>query len=310
MANNNTASSGYYMFSDLKSARDITKYTLFRGTTDWTQLEQFDMYESGYNYLVCVSIPKFLQLMAEKDTGTGTMSNTDENGVKHEIATNGSVDSLVKNYKHIVERDFLGLDSGLDDLSVETQDISNGAQSINVITKVNAPSATNFSMTYRERSGSPITKLHEMYLRCVKDPATTFKTYNGLIGFEDGKFDPSQVGFHKECFSYLYMATDNTGLLLEKAIYFVCCQPQSAQWSIYGGQHGSPEFQSVTVEYSGLPLVGAQIDAQAKRILNWMNNKANENYVYRNSWNYNYEGISDSANGLMQASLTGDSIKK
>ena len=259
----------YYMFNDLKSARDITKYTLFRGTTDWTQLEQFDMYESGYNYLVCVSIPEFLVKMAELDTGTTELKNKNEDGEEKSTPMNSSVDSLVKNYKHIVERDFLGLNSGLDDLSVETQDISNGAQSINVITKVNAPSATTFSMEYRERSGSPITKLHEMYLRCVKDPATTFKTYNGLIKYGDATFDPSMVGFHKECFSYLYMSTDNTGLLLEKAIYFVCCQPQSAQWSIYGGQHGSPEFASVTVEYSGLPLVGAQIDAQAKKILNW-----------------------------------------
>ena len=42
----------YNMFTDLKDPRDVTKYTLFRGTTDFTQLQQFDLYESGYPYLV------------------------------------------------------------------------------------------------------------------------------------------------------------------------------------------------------------------------------------------------------------------
>lgn len=295
----------YYMFNDLKSARDITKYTLFRGTTDWTQLEQFDMYESGYNYLVMISMPKFIRDMAEQDP---------------------EVDKLAKAYKHIIERDFLGFDTGLDNITVETQEISNNVQSVNVITKVNAPSATTFSMTLRERSGTPITRMHELYLRCLKDPGTEFKTYNGLIQLpgittdKEGYYiDPKDAGFHKECFSFLYLATDNTGLLLERAVYYVCCQPQSANLEIYNGQHGTPEFQQVSCEFSGLPLMSDRINEQAKRILNWMNNKANENMVQRNSWNFDYEQVAgrridgnrmdDSAardHGLLQSSLIGN----
>ena len=59
----------YYMFKDLKTPADLQKYNLFRGTTDFTQLQQFELYESGYPYLVLVSTPKFLQVMAEKDEG-------------------------------------------------------------------------------------------------------------------------------------------------------------------------------------------------------------------------------------------------
>ena len=72
----------FNMFTDLKTPRDVSKYTLFRGTTDFTQLQQFDLYETGYPYLIVVSIPEFLKKMAEKDT---------------EIAT------LVNSYKHILE---------------------------------------------------------------------------------------------------------------------------------------------------------------------------------------------------------------
>ena len=276
----------YFMFNDLKSARDVTKYTLFRGTTDWTQLQQFDMYESGYPYLIMVSVPRFLQEMADRDT---------------------EVKTLLDSYKHIIEYEFLGFDSGIQNIEVETQEITNNIQTANVITKVNAPSATSFSMRYKEKAGAPIEKLHEMYLRCISDPGTTFKTYNGLIGFEDGQIDPRDAGFHKECFSFLYMHTDNTGLLLERAIYWVCCQPTSAPLEIFNGTRGEVQFQELTVEFNGIPLLGDKINAQAKKILDWMNSEANENMVHRNSWNYDYAGISNTAYGLSQSSLWGGS---
>ena len=274
----------YYMFNDLKSARDVTKYTLFRGTTDWTQLQQFDMYESGFPYLVMVSIPDFIKTMAEKDT---------------EVA------ALVNSYKHIIECEVLGFDSGIQNIEVETQEITNNIQTANLITKVNAPSATNFSMRYKEKAGAPIEKMHELYLRSISDPGTTFKTYNGLIGFGDDQIDPANAGFHKECFSFLYMHTDNTGLLLERAIYWVCCQPTTAPLEIFNGTKGEVQFQELTVEYNGIPLIGDRINAQAKKILDWMNNESNENHVVRNSWNYDYAGITDTADGLSQSSLYG-----
>ena len=67
MPDNTSYTGKYYMFKDLKTPADLQKYNLFRGTTDFTQLQQFELYESGYPYLVLVSTPKFLQVMAEKD---------------------------------------------------------------------------------------------------------------------------------------------------------------------------------------------------------------------------------------------------
>ena len=101
------------------------------------------------------------------------------------------------------------------------------------------------------------------------------------------------------------MHTDNTGLLLERAIYWVCCQPTSAQTEIFNGTKGDVTFQDITCEFNGIPLMGDAINAQAKKILDWMNNESNENMVVRNSWNYNYEGIGDSAYGLSQSALYG-----
>lgn len=273
----------YFMFSDLKSIRDVTSYTLYRGTTDFTQLQQFDHYESGYPYLVMVSVPKFIEAMAELDT---------------------DVDNLVKNYKHIIEREFLGFDSGINNIESETSEISNGIQSMNLITSVTAPSASTFSAAYREKAGGTITKMHELFLRSVRDPGTTFKTYNGLIEI-GGTIEPQDAGFHKETFAFLYMHTDNTGLLLERAVYWVGCQPTTAELQIYNGKKGEVQFSEISVEYNGFPIMGEAINAQAVKILNWMNSTANDNMVVRNSWNYSYEGISDAGNGLAQSSLTG-----
>ena len=275
----------YNMFTDLKSPRDVTKYTLFRGTTDFTQLQQFDLYESGYPYLILVSIPDFLRQMADRDT---------------EIAT------LVNSYAHIIECEFRGLDSGLENMTSDTQEINNGMQSINVITKVNAPSASTFSMRYYEKSGSTLTKMHQLYLRSVKEPGAGFKLYTGLIGFGTDQIQPQDAGFHKECFSFLYMHTDNTGMLLEQAAYLIGCMPTTAENSIYNGTKGDINFQEITCEFTGFPIFGSAINARAKKILDWMNSTANSKMVHRNSWDYDYAALKDSNTGLAQPRLTSD----
>lgn len=279
-----TDNTKFNMFSDLKTPVNLTGYTLFRGTTDFTKLRQFELYESGYPYLVMVSMPEFLKTMA---------------------ANNDAVRDLVKSYKAVIEGEFLGFDSGLTNIESDPSEISNGVQAVNLITKVNAPSATQISMTYREKAGAVITKMHELYLRSVRDPGTTFKTYNGLIvpgGLKD--YDPTQadgggkIGFASECFSFLYMHTDNTGLMLERAVYFTCCQPTTAQLDIFNGKKGEVTFQEISVEYQAFPLMGNKINAQANKILAAMNNTAKKIYVERNSWDYNYDAISNEGGDL------------
>ena len=272
----------YYLFNHLKTPRDVSTYNLFRGTTDWTQLQQFDLFKSGFPYLVHVTSPKFLEAMADTDD---------------------QVKALLNNYVHVVECEFLGFDSGLQNMDAETDSISNGQESVNVILKTNGTQAQNFSMSYREKAGGTITKTHELFLRCVSDPATTFKTYNGYIGFGQDQVHPDEIGFDWECFSWLYMHTDQTGLLLERSAYITCCQPTTGQIDIYNGKKGEVRFADISVEYTGFPIQGERINQRAKAILDWMNDEANAAHVVRNSWNYNYDGIEDAAYGLGKSSL-------
>lgn len=272
----------YNIFSNLKQARDITGYTLMRGTTDWTQLQQFDMYEKGYPYLVVVNIPEFISKMADADT---------------------DVKKLVDAYVHILEYEFKGFDSGLENITGETSEINNGKKTFNVITSTTSQGASTFSATYQEKSGSPLTKFNELYLRSVRDPESTFKHYGGLIGFGTGQINPQDAGFHKECFSFLYMHTDNTGLLVEKAAYIIGAMPMTSEQSIYNGNKGSVEFADISLEFSGYPVVGSAVNARAKAILDFMNSTSNKNMVVRNSYDFNYAAISDT-NRLAKSSLT------
>ena len=278
--------SKYNMFSDLRSPRDVTGYTLYRGTTDWTQLQEFDLYEKGYPYLVLVSTPDFLIKMADADT---------------EVAT------VVNSYRHIIEYEFTGFDSaGIDDITTDAMEISNNMQAINVIGKTTMTGGTTFSMTYKERAGGVLSKMHELYLRSVRDPASGFKTYNGLIGTEENAIiKPNEISFQKETWSFLYMHTDPTGLELEQSIYWIGCWPTSANITQFADvKRGDVEFSDVSVEYQGFPLRGSAINRKAKEILDWMNNSANKLMVHRNSWDYEYAALSDTTTGLAQSSLT------
>ena len=102
------------------------------------------------------------------------------------------------------------------------------------------------------------------------------------------------------------MHTDNTGLLLEEATYFVGCMPTTAELSdLYNSQKGDVQFHEIGVEFNGFPIRGAAVNKRAKAILDWMNSSANENMVQRNSWNYDYSALSDTTNGLSQSKLIG-----
>ena len=254
------------MFEYLKQPRDLTQYTLMRGTTDFGNLAQYNLYESGYSYLIIVSIPKFLSTLAE---------------------TNSNYKTLIDNYVHILEYEFRGLD-GLDNITSDTSELTNGISTLNMITKVNMQSASTFSMRYFEKSGSVISRVHELFLTGIKDPRTQYKHYHGLI--ESGTLES---GYEHEVFSFLYFNTDNTGTEIEKAYYIVSAQPTTAETNIYNSEKGSIEFKEITVEFNGFPITGTAVNSRAKKVLDWINNPSNPNRIIKNSDNFMYTGISN-----------------
>ena len=55
------------MFDYLKTSKDYTQFNLMMGTTDFGNMVQFNMYESGYAALFVIKIPKFLEKLADSE---------------------------------------------------------------------------------------------------------------------------------------------------------------------------------------------------------------------------------------------------
>ena len=260
------------MFDYLSKPRDITKYTLMRGVTDFGNMAQFNMFEGGHPLLILVSAPNFLEKLAQTDD---------------------TFNVLFTNYKHILEYEFRGI-SGLDAITGDTQEITNGIASVNMITKVNMQSASTFSMNYQEKAGSVITKVHETYLKGLYDPRSNFKHYHGLI--EKGIIPPDEVGYEQEIFSFLYILTDNTGRRLERAVFIVAAQPTSADYTIYNSEKGDNSFKDISVEFNGFPIMNDDVDKKALDVLNWLISPANENRIRLNSNDFTYKAQADIEN--------------
>ena len=244
------------IFNNTLSPRDLTKFTLFRGVTDFTNLQQFDLYETGYSFLICLDIPKFLSELRIR---------------------NDEYKDLINNYRHIIEYEFRGC-QGIDAIQSDVNQINNGIDQLSLITRVQEQSGSTFNMSYFERSGSVITKTHELFLRGIKDPRTQMKRYCGLyharVGSEAYNRNPNYIqdkGFHNEVFHFLLIVTDNTGLNLEKAYILAACQPTTANTDIYNVERGSIQFSELSLAFNGFPITGRIVNAKAIEFLDYIN---------------------------------------
>ncbi len=245
------------IFSDTMSTTDVQAFTLMRGVTDFSNLAQYDLYETGYSFLINLSIPKFLK-------NAKTLSD--------------EYKKLINNYCHIIEYDFRGM-SGIDDITSDTGALTNGINELNIITRVNEQGGGQFSMNYFERAGSTITKVHELFLRGIKDPRTQFKRYNGQIkgprgaaGSTNGGNNTLNASYANEVFNYMLIITDNTGFNVEKSYIIASAQPTSANTSIYQVERGQIGFSEIPVNMNGFPITGRVVNNKAAKMLTYINN--------------------------------------
>ena len=194
-----------------KKAYSTANFACMRGVTDFTNAAQFNLYESGYAHLYVISMPKWITIMGQQDTDVKKMADT---------------------FKYILEYEFKGLD-GIDDISTDKLEVTDGISTMNVIGKVTKQSATEVTMSFTEKSGSAITNFIRYYLEGIKDPRTQAKTYHGLI--KNGKI---YGGFENEVFTLLYVVLDNTMLQLEKAYLLCNAWPTTARTNIYNSTKG------------------------------------------------------------------------
>lgn len=220
--------------------KNLTQYTALRGVVDFTQLGQFDQFETGYAFLSVIKMPKFIEILGEQDSAVGHMVNS---------------------FKHMLEYEFRNL-SGLPDITADTMTLTDGANEQRLINNVTKDTSVTITTNYFERRGSLITKFIEYYLTGIKDPMSKAKTYHGLI--KEGKLEP---GLENEVFTFMYYVTDNTMLRLEKAYLLANVQPIQAQTSMYDFEKGNMSNQDIGIQWNCFPITGYMVDKAAKKLL-------------------------------------------
>lgn len=223
-----------------KKPLSIAEYAMMRGVTDFTNAAQFNLYEGGYQYLFVLSVPKYIDMLAGKDPEVARLLNA---------------------FCNIMEQEFKGA-SGFEDISTEDLEVTDGISTLNVLGKVTKQSTAEISMTFTEKSGAVITNFIKYYLEGIRDPRTLAKTYHGLI--KNGDLYP---GFENEVFTLLYIVTDNTLLMLEKAFLLCNAYPTTSKQSIYEGEKGNVEKKDIDVSWRCFIVDGEEVDKRAIRML-------------------------------------------
>lgn len=227
-----------------KKAVSYAEYSMMRGVTDFSNAAQFNLYETGYSHLYVISKPKCITAFTGIDEDVIDMLNT---------------------FCYILEYEFKGL-SGIDDITADSLEVTDGISTLNVIGKVNKQSASEITMTFTEKSASLITNFLKFYLEGLKDPRTQAKTYHGLI-----KYGKLAGGFENEVFNLLYVVTDNTMLQLEKAYLLCNAWPSKVQTSIYNTEKGNIEKQDIELSWNCFVIDGPEVDMRALQILAYTN---------------------------------------
>lgn len=220
--------------------KNLTEYTAFRGVTDFTQIGQFNQFETGYSFLSVISMPKYITKIGEK---------------------NAAIKQLANSFKHMLEFEFRGL-SGLPDVQGNPGTITDGINELNYINRVTMDTSITVSIPYFEKSGSLITKFSEYYLTGIKDRLSQAKTYHGLI--RNGDLEP---GLENEVFTLMYYVTDNTFLRLERAVLLANAQIVNAETSMYDGNRGDINNHEITLQFNCFPVMGEQVDKAASVLL-------------------------------------------
>ena len=242
-----------------KKATSAARFTRMRGVTDFSNAESFNVFETGFSFLFIISRPAWMVKLVK-------------NGRE-------DVKDLLDTFCYILENEFKGLD-GLDDVTLESIEVSDGVSTINLIGKATKQSAAEVTMNFTERSGSAITKFLNYYIQNVRDPRTQARTYDGLI--ESGEMRP---GLENDVFNMLYVVTDSTMLQVEKAYLLCNAFPNKAPTSIYNSTKGEIDKKEVDVTFQCFVIDGDEVDKRAVELLSSVNKVGSVANVYDKLYN-------------------------
>ena len=183
-----------------------------------------------------------------------------------------------------------------------------------MISKVEGMGSTTVTLTMTESTGTPITKYVGTYLDRIRDPYSQARSYAGRLGIGKDRIDPYDAGLKREVFNMLYIITDSTCFLVEKAFFLLNAQPINASYSdLYNVTKGDISAREISVNFNCSVREGSAANYLASRYMEQLINHATSKpgisgLVNLNSYEYPYSisGLNGKINRIDKLRLNSD----
>lgn len=212
--------------------------TYFTGVDDLISNSRLDPLVTGYGFVRLVDVPSWFQ-----------------------------EDPDLKHFSSMINKNTRAF-SGLSDIELTNATHQSGfaGNEFNVVTGITRGN-TEFTLTHKEYRGSPMTKLYRKYINYIRDSRTGLAMYPSVFNVEYGS------RMHSCSFIIFTTSPDllnknaDTGAVIEHAVFYSNAVPSNIPQDAYNWTHGEQDSPEITVNWSGMPEFGPDVDELALRIL-------------------------------------------
>lgn len=237
-----------------------TSSSFFTGVEDEINLFM-DPYVSGYAFVYWLELPSWF----EKDED-------------------------LKYFKQLTQKSFRSF-QGISplDLNTATHQTGFNGNEINVVTNITRGN-TDFTMSYKEYSGTPIRKMYQKWISMIRDHRTGTALYPKLFNVDYGARN------HSAKLMYIVTRPDVTNTqkdIVEFAIMYSNVIPVNVPLdSLFNFEIGNQDSPTVDINFKGFPEFGPDVEKYAKKILSEkIINKDGDSYMaFVDSYNTTEDG--------------------
>jgi hypothetical protein len=223
------------------NTRDMTQYSLFLGGLNVRHeaLAQYSPLKTGYARIFLVKMPIFMKAILPNKT---------------------------KNFKHMVEYGFVGLD-GIQNTSMEFEQVTGGYAGRQFDVATVAKDETNeITLKLYEFAGSPVREYVDMWVTGVSDPLSGISHYHGAMDLKESPVPFAQVNHTMEA---IYVQTDPTGRStgVEYACMLANMMPKQVKKDHFNYEAGQHQLVQTDVPFTAVKYESTQINSIAKALI-------------------------------------------
>ena len=214
------------------NANTAMNNSFYNGTLNFQQLE-YDPLVTGYAVIIWEGVPVWLS-------------------------------KVYPGFTAFTQKNFIAL-SGIEDFQIETQEYQYGFNNNSYNTAVGiTKNNTEFTLTHKEFSGSPVKNMYQYWTTSIFDPETGISPYGRREKLEFASKN------HTGSLMYIVLRPDVNNVdanNIEFAAYFTNVFPKKTPLSHLEFQQGTRDHVQIEIPFSGVMHLSAQVDDYAKELL-------------------------------------------